>query len=216
MRRILILSPHTDDAELGSGGTIIKYLEEKKNIMWVVFSTAEESVPEHLPKSILKDEFYAVAKKLNIPEKGIIIKDFKVRYLHEKRQDILELLISLRQTYKPDLVIGPSLNDFHQDHSIVANEMVRAFKSSSSIISYELPWNHISFNTQFFIKLNDNQINKKIELLKSYHSQVEKGREYFSAEFIKGLAKTRGIQVNSKYAEAFEVIRWIEPGNLKN
>lgn len=216
MQKILILSPHTDDAELGSGGTIIKYLEEKKDIIWVVFSTAEESVPENLPKSILKDEFYEVVKKLNIPETEIIIKDFKVRYLHEKRQDILELLINLRQTFQPDLVIGPSLNDFHQDHSIVANEMVRAFKSNSSIISYELPWNHISFNTQFFIKLNDNQINKKIDLLKSYRSQVEKGREYFSTEFIKGLAKTRGIQVNSKYAEAFEVIRWIEPSNLKN
>ena len=214
MKKVLILSPHTDDAELGSGGTIIKFLENKKEIMWIVFSTADDSVPENLPKNILKDEFHNVARKLNISEDKLIIKDFKVRYLHERRQDILEILVKIRQSFNPELVIGPSLNDFHQDHTIVANEMVRAFKSSSSIISYELPWNHISFNTQFFIKLNEEQINKKVELLNSYHSQIEKGREYFSPEFIKGLAKIRGVQINSKYAEAFEVIRWIESDNL--
>lgn len=209
MDKILILSPHTDDAELGCGGSIISFLEKKKEILWVVFSTAEESVPDHFPKDILKNEFKDVINKLKIPESNIIINDFKVRYLHEKRQDILELLISIRQSFKPDLVVGPSLNDFHQDHSIVANEMVRAFKSTSSIISYELPWNHISFNTQLFIKLDSAQITRKIDLLNSYHSQIDKGRSYFSKEFIEGLARIRGVQISSEFAEAFEVIRWI-------
>jgi hypothetical protein len=109
----------------------------------------------------------------------------------------------------PDLVIGPSLHDFHQDHSIVANEMVRAFKTTASIICYELPWNHINFDTQFFSKLELHHINKKIEVLKSYRSQCAKKRHYFSDEFIKGLAATRGAQIETEYAEAFEVIRWI-------
>jgi LmbE family N-acetylglucosaminyl deacetylase len=209
MEKILILSPHTDDAELGCGGSIISFLGNKKELLWIVFSTAEESIPDQFPKNILKFEFMDVINKLKIPENNIIIKDFKVRYLHEKRQDILELLISIRQSFNPDLVIGPSLNDFHQDHTIVANEMVRAFKSTSSIISYELPWNHLSFNTQLFIKLNSEQIRKKVDLLNSYRSQIEKKRNYFSKEFIEGLARIRGVQVSSEFAEAFEVIRWI-------
>jgi LmbE family N-acetylglucosaminyl deacetylase len=209
MDKILILSPHTDDAELGCGGSIIRFIESGKEILWMVFSTAEESVPDHLPKDILKNEFMDVVTKLKIPESNVIVKDFKVRYLHEKRQDILELLISIRHSFKPDLVIGPSLNDFHQDHTIVANEMVRAFKSTASIISYELPWNHLSFNTQFFMKLNSFQIEGKIDILNSYHSQIEKERSYFSKEFIEGLARIRGVQISSEFAEAFEVIRWI-------
>lgn len=209
MENILILSPHTDDAELGCGASISRFIEEEKNLLWVVFSTAEESLPKSMSANTLEIEFKNVIKKLNIPEENAIINHFRVRYLHEKRQEILELLVKIRNSFKPDLVIGPSLNDFHQDHQIVANEMVRAFKSSSSIISYELPWNHITFNTQLFFKADKKHIDKKIEILQSYKSQLLKSRSYFSDEFIRGLACTRGIQVNTKYAEAFEVIKWI-------
>lgn len=209
MKNILVLSPHTDDAELGCGATIVKFLEEGKNIFWIVFSTAESSLPEGMAHDTLENEFKDVLQKLKIPDNKRIINHFRVRYLHENRQEILEMLVKVRNSFKPDLVIGPSLNDFHQDHQIVANEMVRAFKSSSSIISYELPWNHITFNTQLFYKVNEKQILKKVELLKSYNSQIVKNRPYFSEDFVKGLAVTRGVQINSKYAEAFEVIRWI-------
>ncbi|MCA0931067.1 PIG-L family deacetylase [Lutimonas saemankumensis] len=209
MKNILILSPHTDDAELGCGALISRFVEEEKNILWVVFSTAEESIPKEMSVDTLKNEFLNVVNKLNISKKNVIINHFKVRYLHEKRQEILELLVKIRNSFQPELVIGPSLNDFHQDHQIVANEMVRAFKSSSSIISYELPWNHITFNTQLFFKCEKRHLRKKIELLQCYKSQIVKNRSYFSEEFINGLARTRGVQVNSEYAEAFEVIKWI-------
>ena len=207
--KILVLSPHTDDAELGAGGTIIKFIEEKKEILWVVFSTAEESLPKEMEKDTLEKEFLSVSKKLNLREDQYIINHFQVRKLHEKRQEILELLVQIRNKFLPDLVIGPSLNDFHQDHIIVATEMVRAFKGASSIISYELPWNHVTFNTQLFVKLDKKHIEDKIELLKLYNSQITKGRSYFSEEFILGFARTRGVQLNTEFAEAFEVIRWM-------
>ena len=206
---ILILSPHTDDAELGCGGFISKLIEEGKNIFWVVFSAAEESLHPDLSSDTLVNEFMDVIRNLGLTEKNYLIKRFKVRKLHEKRQEILELLIELRNNLKPDLVIGPSLNDFHQDHTVVANEMVRAFKTASSIICYELPWNHVNFQTQYFVRLSEKQIEYKIELLQFYKTQFAKNRSYFSADFVRGLAATRGAQVNHKYAEAFEVIRSI-------
>lgn len=207
--KILVLSPHTDDAELGAGGTIIKFIEEKKEILWVVFSTAEESLPKEMEKDTLEKEFLSVTKKLDLREDQYIINHFQVRKLHEKRQEILELLVQIRNKFLPDLVIGPSLNDFHQDHIIVTTEMVRAFKGAASIISYELPWNHVTFNTQLFVKLDKKHIEDKIELLKLYNSQITKRRSYFSEEFILGFARTRGVQLNTEFAEAFEVIRWM-------
>jgi LmbE family N-acetylglucosaminyl deacetylase len=209
MDRILILSPHTDDAELGCGGTISKYISQGKKLLWVVLSTAEESLPQDVSNDTLRNEFLEVAEKLKLNANQLIIRNFKVRYLHEKRQEILELLVNIRKNFNPELVIGPSLHDLHQDHSIVANEMLRAFKSYSSIISYELPWNHLSFNTQLFVKLSKAEIDFKIELLSSYKSQLLKQREYFSESFIIGLAKIRGVQVKADFAEAFEVVRWI-------
>lgn len=209
MNNILILSPHTDDAEIGCGGTIIRFLEEKKNILWVAFSTAEDSIPDGMPKDILTTEFLEVMGKLNLDDKHYIVKHFKVRNLLNHRQEILEILVELKKSFKPDLVIGPSLNDFHQDHSVIANEMIRAFKTSASIICYELPWNHIKFDTQFFMSLTPEHISKKISLLETYKSQYKIDRHYFSEDFVKGLATTRGAQIAEKYAEAFEVIRWI-------
>lgn len=207
--KILVLSPHTDDVELGCGGGIAKFISEGHNILWVVFSTAEESLPEDLPKDTLKKEFLSVMNGQGLKEDNYRVFNFKVRTLHEHRQEILEKLINLRGNFKPQMVIGPSLNDFHQDHQVVANEMVRAFKTTSSIICYELPWNHITFNTQLFIKLKKEHIVKKCEMLKNYKTQLTKGKTYFSEEFIYGLAKTRGVQCDSEYAEAFEVIRWM-------
>jgi len=209
MKKILILSPHTDDAELGCGGSIIRFIEEGCDILWLVFSTAEESLPAGFAANALENEFKSAVQKLSLNTDNYRIYKYKVRHLYEKRQELLERLIEVRNSFCPDIVIGPSLNDFHQDHTVVANEMIRAFKITSSIICYELPWNHVNFQTQFFVKLSDEQIERKIELLGSYKTQVAKQRSYFSADFIKGLAVTRGSQVGCKYAEAFEVIRWI-------
>lgn len=207
--RILILSPHTDDAELGCGGSITKFLEEGHEVLWVVLSIAEDSLPESLPKDILKKEFLEIAEHLGLSERNYHIHYFKVRRLQESRQDILEYLVEVRSSFQPNLVVMPSLNDYHQDHQVVANEAIRAFKMSASIIGYELPWNHITFDTSMFIRLDKRHIEKKYELLKHYKSQFIKGRDYFSKEYIFGLAKVRGMQCNSSYAEAFEVIRWI-------
>jgi LmbE family N-acetylglucosaminyl deacetylase len=209
MKKILVLSPHTDDAELGCGGTVIRFIEEGCDILWLVFSTAEESLPAGYAPDMLENEFKLVVQKLSLSSKNYKIYKYKVRHLHEKRQEILEKLFEIKNSFCPDMVIGPSLNDFHQDHTVVANEMVRAFKTTSSIICYELPWNHVNFQTQFFVKLSEEQISRKIELLKSYKTQFAKHRSYFSADFVRGLAVTRGSQVDHKYAEAFEVIRSI-------
>jgi LmbE family N-acetylglucosaminyl deacetylase len=209
MKKVLVLSPHTDDAELGCGGSIVRFIEEGCEILWLVFSTAEESLPAGFAPDTLENEFKSVAQKLSLGSNNYKIYKYKVRHLQESRQEILEHLFEIRNSFHPDMVIGPSLNDFHQDHTVVANEMVRAFKTTSSIICYELPWNHVNFQTQYFVKLSEKQIERKIELLKSYKTQFAKQRSYFSADFVRGLATTRGSQVDHKYAEAFEVIRSI-------
>ena len=87
--------------------------------------------------------------------------------------------------------------------------MVRAFKTSASIICYEIPWNYVDFKTQFFIKLTERNLYNKIKAINFYESQKKIRKFYFNEDFIRGMAITRGSQVITKYAEAFEVIRWI-------
>jgi LmbE family N-acetylglucosaminyl deacetylase len=207
--KILILSPHTDDAELGAGGALFKFLENGNELYWIVFSAAQDSLPDSLPKDTLKKEFLDVIGSIGIGKDMFKAFDYRVRYLHEYRQEILEEMVSINREFSPDLVIGPSLHDHHQDHQVVAGEMIRAFKRSSSIISYELPWNHIEFNTQLFVRLERTHIERKFQLLRKYRSQIMLQKPYFDEEFIFGWAKMRGIQIGSSFAEAFEVARWI-------
>ena len=203
-KNVLVLAPHTDDGELGLGGTINKLITEGKRVTYVAFSTAEESVPPGFPKDILKTEVRNATAKLGIKSENLIIYSYQVRKLNYVRQEILEELIKIRKREKYDLVFIPSLHDIHQDHTTIAQEGVRAFKNTT-ILGYELIWNNLSFDTQCFVRLQADDIKAKIMALKEYHSQGK--RDYLSDEFIYSLAKTRGVQVGSEYAEAFEVIR---------
>ena len=203
-KNVLVLAPHTDDGELGLGGTINKLITEGKRVTYVAFSTAEESVPPGFPKDILKTEVRNATAQLGIKSENLIIYSYQVRKLNYVRQEILEELIKIRKREKYDLVFIPSLHDIHQDHTTIAQEGVRAFKNTT-ILGYELIWNNLSFDTQCFVRLQEDDIKAKIMALKEYHSQGK--RDYLSDEFIYSLAKTRGVQVGSEYAEAFEVIR---------
>ena len=205
-KKVLVLAPHTDDGELGAGGTIAKLIENGAKVYYFAFSTAEQSVPEGMPKDILKTEVRNATAKLGIKKENLIIFNYEVRKLNYTRQEILEDLIKYRKKLKPDLVLMPSLNDIHQDHSTIANEGLRAFKNTT-ILGYELIWNNLTFNTTSFVKLDKNHILSKCNALKEYKSQ--NGRDYMSEEFIFALAKARGIQIGADYAESFEVIRWV-------
>jgi len=205
-KNVYVLAPHTDDGELGAGATITKLIEQGANVYYFAFSTAETSVPDGFPKNILKIEVVNATKKLGIPEENVIIYNYEVRKLNYARQEILENLIAHRRELKPDLVLMPSLNDIHQDHSTIAQEGLRAFKNST-ILGYELIWNNLTFDTTSFVKLEKEHIQAKCNALKEYKSQA--GRDYMSEEFIFALAKTRGVQIGAEYAESFEVIRWV-------
>ena len=205
-KRVLILAPHTDDGELGCGGSIAKMIEANCEVFYVAFSTAEASVPKGFPKNQLEIEVKAATKILGIKAKNLIIYKYEVRKLNYVRQEILEELVRLKPIIKPDVVFLPSSKDFHQDHLTVTNEGLRAFKHST-ILGYELIWNNLSFNTDCFIGLTKKHLNKKIKALKAYKTQD--GKAYMDPDFIASLAKVRGTQIGKKYAEAFEVIRWI-------
>lgn len=201
---ILVLAPHTDDGELGMGGTISHLVELGKRVTYVAFSTAQQSVPDGFPKDILKTEVKRATAKLGILPENLIIYNYEVRKLGYVRQEILEELIRLRKANHFDLVFMPSLHDIHQDHTTVAQEGLRAFKNTT-LLGYELIWNNLTFNTQCFVPLEQRHIDAKVEALKEYKSQGS--RDYLSEDFIFSLAKTRGVQAGCTYAEAFEVVR---------
>jgi N-acetylglucosamine malate deacetylase 1 len=203
-RKILVLAPHTDDGELGCGATIAKYCREGADVYYAAFCLCAKSLPPGLPPDTLEQECKAATALLGIRPENLILFNYEVRELPAARQQVLEELVTLQKKINPDLVFLPSSADVHQDHQVIHQEGLRAFKHTS-IAGYELPWNNYSFTTTCFNRLGETELAAKIAALKAYRSQAH--RNYMQEEFIRSLAKVRGVQCNNGYAEAFEIYR---------
>ncbi len=195
MKRIFVLAPHTDDGELGCGGSIARYRDEGMEVNYLAFS--------HTGNGELVQEAHNAAEFLGV---NIMIRDYPVRHFPEHRQAILDDMIAVRDVTEPDLVFTPAMQDIHQDHQVITAEAMRAFKHTS-IFGYELPWNNFTIDTTAFITLREADVEKKIQAIECYKSQSH--RPYVKPDVIRGLAKIRGLQTGAEYAEAFTVIRWV-------
>ena len=204
--RVLVLAPHTDDGELGCGGTISRMVEEGREVYYAAFSTAAESVPPPFPPDILEKEVREGTKVLGIPAANLLVYKYKVRHLPHMRQEILEELVRMKREIAPATVFLPSAQDLHQDHQTVHIEGLRAFKTVT-VLGYELPWNNLSFDYRHFCVLTRAHVETKIAALRCYQSQQH--RPYTQEDFIWSWARTRGGQIMVEYAEAFDVLRWV-------
>jgi len=204
-KRALVLAPHTDDGEIGAGGLVSKLLESGTEVYYVAFSICEESVPDGYHSDVLADEVMLATCELGIPADNIMIHRFKVRFFFDSRQEILEEMVDIRKKINPDLVIMPAKFDCHQDHQVIHNEGVRAFKYST-MLGYEVAWNNISFEANLIVTLDERHIDAKVRSISMYESQSFR---MYNPDMLKKLSQVRGLQVKSEFAEAYNVIRWI-------
>jgi LmbE family N-acetylglucosaminyl deacetylase len=204
-RRVLVLAPHTDD-EFGCAGTICRLTDSGSSVRYIALSNCEESVPDGFPKDVLVGECKSCVEKLGVSAELVDFWGLPVRHFPSIRQEILERLVAVRGNWKPHVVLLPSSFDNHQDHAVVCAEGFRAFKSST-ILGYELPQNVSSFSNTAFVSLSEDDLERKVDALSSYKSQLH--RPYANVEFIRGLARVRGVQSGVDFAEAFEAVRLI-------
>lgn len=203
---VLVLAPHTDDGEFGCGGTIARLLEMGVRVVYIAFSAAEASVPVGFEADVLRREVINATRTLGIESTDCICLNYEVRKFPAFRQEILEDMIRFNNLYKPDIVFLPSRYDTHQDHATISQEGFRAFKKTT-IVGYEVPWNNLEFHNNCFFRLQVQHIEKKIEALSCYKSQLDRG--YATPNFIHSLATTRGVQIGCDFAECFEIVRWV-------
>ena len=199
VKSVLALSPHTDDIELGCGGTLSRLSENGTKIHVVNFSLSKNHDDDD--GSEVKKEFENSMKILGATYEML---NLPTRRLPSYRQEVLEYLYKLNKKHDFDVVFCHSSFDQHQDHQTVQQEAFRAFKKTT-ILGYELPWNCMQFSTDLFVKLDKKHIKDKLALLECYKSQEH--RAFINKQYVGDIARTRGLQVDAKYAECFEVIR---------
>lgn len=203
---VLILAPHPDD-EVGCGGLVARLIEEGYDVHHYYFSDCAESnrALGHQTSQLI-EECNASRRVLGIPESNWGCFDFRVRHFPQQRQEVLESMIGLRNTLRPGLVLTPYKSDIHQDHSTITMEAIRAFKHCS-ILGYELPWNMLESRHDCLVKLEQHHLDVKFASLACYKSQGS--RHYANHQFFESLARIRGVQAQTTFAECFEAIRLV-------
>jgi LmbE family N-acetylglucosaminyl deacetylase len=210
--KVLVLSPHTDDAEIGCGGTISRFLREGNEVTVACFSGAVSVEKKDQKYNWLDWKKEDIWKEFDKSMEVLGVKNiekftYQARGIDVRRNEVLDRLIEIRNRIKPDLVICPASTDIHQDHRCIFEEAIRAFKNTT-IIGFFYPWNSLTLKTDYFITLDKKDLETKIRAIKCYKSQ--KGREYVEEDFIRGWARTSGIQIGKKWAEAYEAIRIVK------
>ncbi|OLS21590.1 MAG: Diacetylchitobiose deacetylase [Candidatus Heimdallarchaeota archaeon LC_2] len=206
--RVLVLAPHTDDGELGAGGTIARLVEEGHDVYYYAFSSADKSVVElgFEPGTLVKELLKAM-RVLGVERVGS--GPFEVRTFSYNRQEILDTMLGIKKEFNPHLVLCPSINDLHQDHEVVAKEAKRMFKHIN-VLAYEIPWNNRKPHHDHFIELQPRHIDLKLKAIACYETQSRKAYIKEADLFFRGLAKIRGVMANVKWAESFELLSSID------
>ena len=197
--RMLCLGAHSDDIEVGCGGTILRLLEEHGStaeVYWVVFSAGGERAKE------AKASAHRLLSKTR--KKRIRLESFRDGFFPYTGMEIKECFEQLKGEFVPDMIFTHFRNDLHQDHRLVSELTWNTFRNHL-ILEYEIPkydgdWG----NPNFFVHLTEEIGRRKIDHIQK-HFKTQASRQWFTEDTFLAILRLRGMESNApqKYAEAF-------------
>lgn len=193
---LLFLGAHSDDIEIGCGGTILKLAREhpELNVSWVVFSA------EGNRRSEARSSAQAFLR--GVTRCKMIVKQFKTSFFPMQARAIKEFFETLRRSLEPDIVFTHYREDRHQDHRLLSDLAWNTFRDHL-ILEYEVPKYDGDLGVpNVFVPLEEAICRRKVEhLAKFFPTQSDK--HWFSEDTFLGLMRLRGVECSSRYAEAF-------------
>ena len=209
--KILIVGAHPDDEILGVGGTICKHIQNKDDVYVCIVTKATERLwtKEYMETKVKEQR--QVDLLLGI--KGRYNLDFPTAQLnsipHGELNRAIEAVVN---TLNPDTIYTHFEHDINYDHTVVFRACMVATRPPKHIklICFETlsetEFNNKNFIPNYWVDIEP-FINKKIEAFKIYQSEIKEYPHPRSSEGIKILAKKRGMDICTRYAEAFIVIK---------
>lgn len=198
--RILCLGAHSDDIEIGCGGTMMELARNRSHldVHWVVFSGNHGRAEEARTSAAFWLE--------GVERKEVVMNDFKDGYFPDNWARIKECFEHIKSGFSPDLVFTHCAADKHQDHRIV-NELTWNTFRNHTIFEYEIPKYDGDLGTpNAYVPLAEETArDKAAALVKHFGSQGAK--HWFREELFLGLMRIRGAEscAVSGYAEGFHV-----------
>lgn len=195
---VLCLGAHSDDIEIGAGGTILHWINSgiRLEAHWCVLSANGERGVEAEASAAA---FLAGAARTKVELAG-----FKDSFFPYQGGELKEWFAGLKSRVNPDIILTHRKDDAHQDHREVCQLTWNAFRDHL-ILEYEIPkWDGDLGQPNGYIPLDAKVLERKIELLIT-HFGSQRSKGWFDAETFRGLARLRGIECRGPegYAEAF-------------
>lgn len=200
-KNVVVFGAHPDDFEVGCSGTLLKYLKQI-NLRLIIMSDRYEDGKMRNLKEMDKS-----LKILGMDKYPAKVFDIPTRIFHDYRSKIRNILYEIATKTEVDIVFTPPLHDIHQDHIVLAEEVIRLFREKT-VLGYEVIRSGYDFIPNLHVKLNKRIVDLKIKASQCYKTQwstTKSGGYYFSKEIMKGMMMARGAQFGLEYAEAFEV-----------
>jgi LmbE family N-acetylglucosaminyl deacetylase len=196
VRRVLCLGAHSDDIEIGCGGTILRLIESSPNIefYWLVLSSNPERAKEA--------ERSARAFLRRARRKTIIVKSFRDGFLPYIGAPVKECFEEIKKAFVPDLIFTHFRHDLHQDHRMMCELTWNTFRNHF-ILEYEIPKYDADLRSpNFFVPLGDSIVRRKVSWLMRYFG-TQRNKQWFSEDLFLGLLRLRGVEAATRHAEAF-------------
>ncbi|HET9888442.1 MAG TPA: PIG-L family deacetylase [bacterium] len=200
-RRLLFLGAHPDDIELGAGA-LIHRIAGSCELNCVTLS--ENRKTKDL--SGLLDQHRRSLTSLGVLTQNIRLEGFETRRFFERRQDILDRFMGFRRELEPDLVFVHSPHDVHQDHNVMTNEALRAFRGTT-VLGYEILRSSNGFMPQLLVEVSSEDVASKVAALTMY--EVYRDKSYFNPDVIRASMLRNGELAELPFAEGFEILRGI-------
>ena len=196
--QILCVGAHSDDIEIGCGGTILRLLSENENaeVCWVVLGSTGQRDAEALMSAEI---FLATAKK-----KDILIRNFKASFFPSVGDEIKSFFEELKERVSPDIVFTHHRNDLHQDHRLISELTWNTYRNHL-ILEYEiLKYDGDMGSPNFFVHLDESICQKKIRVIMDCF-KTQRDKDWFTPDAFLSLLRIRGIESKApeRYAEGF-------------
>jgi LmbE family N-acetylglucosaminyl deacetylase len=197
---ILLVGAHCDDLPIGAGGTLLELCRANPGarVIALVLSGAG-TVREEEERAALT----AFCPKAELDLRVLDLPDGRLPTHWERAKEALE---EVRQRCDPDVIFAPVASDAHQDHRGLARLVPTAFRDHLTLGYEILKWESDLAQPNVFVPLEREVLRQKVDLLHA-HYPSQHGRTWFDDEAFLGLARVRGVQCNSRYAEAFHVAK---------
>jgi LmbE family N-acetylglucosaminyl deacetylase len=196
--QILCLGCHSDDIEIGCGGSVLRLAQEHPDASfhWVVFSASGIRSEE----ARCGAELFAGRNRLHT----LLLKDFQDGFLPFAGAEVKTVFEELKEKLSPDLILTHNRSDAHQDHRLVADLTWNTFRNHL-ILEYEIPkYDGDMGRPSVFVPLAADVYRRKVcQIMSTFKSQGTK--RWFREETFLSLMRLRGMECNapSGYAEAF-------------